>query len=184
MNRTLIPMMALAALAAVAPCRAATLKIDDAKSRIQVAIKATGHAFTGNLEKFTAKVSGASGSLAPSAVSIEWNFADLKTADAERDHDMLDWLSHKTMPKGSFRMDKAWTDDAGRKWLKGKLKIHGVSKEIAFPYNSKLEGKRLTLDGEVWIDHEDFKLGMIRKMGVMKVNPKLRIYFHLEGDVK
>jgi len=177
-------MMVLATVAAVAPCGAAALKIDEAKSRIQVEVKATGHSFTGTLEKFTASVSGSNGSLAPTAVNIGWDFADLKTGDGDRDHEMLDWLSHKTLPNGSFRMDKAWTDDAGRTWLQGQLKIHGESKKVAFAYTAKQDSGRLKLDGEVWIDHQDFKLGLIRKMGVMKVDPKLRIHFHLEGDVK
>lgn len=46
----------------------------------------------------------------------------------------------------------------------------------------------MTINGEVWIDHEDFGLPMIRlmvlMMVLMMVDPKLKIRFHVMGRIK
>jgi hypothetical protein len=40
----------------------------------------------------------------------------------------------------------------------------------------------MTIDGEVWLDTTDHSLPIV-KMLVMSVNPKVRVYFHLEGSL-
>lgn len=163
---------------------AASLDVDGAKSRLTVDAKATGHTFSGRVEKFTAKVNGDVATMAPQAVDLSWDFADLKTGEGDRDKKMLEWLEHGKTPKGSFRMTKAWTDKQGKTWLQGDLSIHGVKKSLAFPYTVKKDGKRVAIDGSVWIDHQNFGLPIIKSMVVMTVDPKLKIGFHLEGEVK
>ncbi|TAE78586.1 MAG: hypothetical protein EAZ84_00515 [Verrucomicrobia bacterium] len=169
-------------LAFAANAGAGTLAIDKAKSRIQVDAKATGHEFTGTLSDFTATVSGDDTTLAPSAVDLKWKFADLKTEDDKRDAEMLKWLG-KAGGEGSFRFIKTWTD-AGQTYAQGTIKIHGVSKTIAFPYTAKKDGSWVSIDGNAALDYQDFGLPIIRSMAVMTVNPKLNIRFHLVGESK
>lgn len=159
------------------------LPIDAGKSWVKVDAKATGHRFTGTLEKFEAKVSGDDSMLTPTTATLSWNFADLKTGDAKRDTEMLKWLDHGKTPSGTFSFAKSWKDPQGVTWAQGNLKIHGISKSIAFPLTAKKEGKRVRIDGEVWIDYSNFNLPLIRTMAVMTVDPKLRVSFHLEGDL-
>jgi polyisoprenoid-binding protein YceI len=161
---------------------AGTLEIDKGKSRIQVDAKATGHAFTGTLDNFTAKVTGDDATLAPTGVDLSWKFSDLKTGDNERDQAMVKWLGGRG-PEGSFKFIKMWTDK-GQNYAQGTLKIHGISKTIAFPYTAKKEGKWVTIDGTAALDYYDFGLPLIRSMAVMTVNPKLAVRFHLVGEAK
>ena len=162
---------------------AGEMKVDAQKSWVKVDAKATGHSFSGNLEKFAATVTGNDATLEPQAAVLKWDFADLKTGEAKRDVEMLKWLDHGSQPGGEFRMTKTWQDKAGHTQAQGTLKIHGVSKSIVFPVTAKREGKHVAVDGSVWLDYQDFSLPIVRAMVVMTVEPKLNVRFHLEGDV-
>jgi polyisoprenoid-binding protein YceI len=176
-----IPLFFLSYLPVVAT--AATLDVDQEKSRIQVDAKATGHAFTGTLEKFTASVEGDASSIKPKSFNLEWNFKDLKTDDDKRDKEMLAWLGGGD-PKGKFVFEKSWTDDKGADHAMGKLTINGVEKSVSFPFTTKKEGDWVTIDGKAGLDYEDFKLPIIRAMVVMTVDPKLTVRFHIVGQIK
>lgn len=158
---------------------AGELKVDQEKSRVQVDAKATGHSFTGTLEKYEVKVEGDEVSLEPKSCRLSWKFEDLKTGDGKRDKEMLKWLGGGS-PEGSFRFIKMWKD-GGQLKAQGELKIHGVSKVVAFPYAVKKDGEWVTIDGTVEMDYEDFGLPIIRAMAVMTVDPKLEVRFHLVG---
>lgn len=175
-----LPVLAICVASAT---HAATLEIDPGRSRIQVDAKATGHAFTGTLQKFTATVAGDSASLAPSAFSLKWNFTDLDTADDDRDKEMIKWLGGGT-PKGSFQFVKSWTDAKGVANAQGTLTINGVSKTISFPYTAKKDGDWVTISGKASMDYKNFSLPIIRSMAVMTVDPKLTVRFHVVGKVK
>lgn len=162
---------------------AATLEVDKDRSRIQVDAKATGHNFTGNLTKYTIKAAGDAASRKPSELSLSWDFNDLDTADEKRDKEMIKWLGGGT-PKGSFKFLKCWDETAAGGSAQGSLTINGVSKTIAFPYTVKQDGDWVTVDGKVTIDHQNFKLPIIRAMAVMTVDPMLTIRFHVVGKVK
>jgi polyisoprenoid-binding protein YceI len=183
MNSNKLYGMALVA-AMITPALAGTLSVDPAKSWVHVDAKSTGHDFTGKLDKFTASVTGDNATLTPAEATLSWDFADLKTGDGDRDKEMLSWLDHGKNPGGSFKMTKTWKDGKGTSWAQGSLKIHGISKSVAFPLSVKKDGGHVSIGGEVWIDHQDFNLPVITKMVVMTVDPKLKISFHLEGAVK
>ena len=162
---------------------AATLEVDAGQSRIQVDAKATGHGFTGVLEKYTLKGAGDGGTLDPAALDLRWNFADLKTGDTKRDAEMIKWLGGGSS-LGSFKFVKSWTDAQGATQAQGTLTIHGVSKTVAFPYTAKKAGDKVTLDGKVSIDYQNFNLPVVRAMLVMTVDPQLVVGFHVVGKVK
>ncbi|MGA0845107.1 MAG: YceI family protein [Luteolibacter sp.] len=182
MKTKLVTALITCLLFAVSHGHAAELKVDPARSRIQVDAKATGHRFTGTLKRFEAKASGNASNLIPELFQLDWKFSDLDTDNDDRDAQMLDWLGNK-QATGSFKFIKSWTDEKGRSHAMGELKINGLTKRISFPYEVKRDGDWLTVDGQVWMDHRDFKLPIIRSMAVMTVNPKLLIRFHLVGKI-
>jgi len=175
-----IPLALLCSLfAATLPASAASLKVDKERSRIQVDAKATGHTFTGTLADYQATVSGNESTLEPTGVKLTWKFSDLKTGEEKRDKEMIQWLGGGG-PTGSFEFNKTWKD-GGKTYAQGTLKIHGVSKTIAFPYTAKRSGDWVTIDGTASLDYTDFGLPIISTMAVMKVNPVLSVRFHLVG---
>ena len=172
-----------AAIALIAAAQAASLEVDKGRSRIQVDAKATGHKFTGTLKDYTASVSGDAASLKPEGFELKWNFKDLDTDDAKRDVEMIKWLGGGN-PQGSFKFTKSWTGKDGTPQGMGTLTIHGVSKEISFPYTVKKDGDWVTIDGKVTMDYQNFSLPVIRAMVVMTVDPELVVRFHVVGKVK
>ncbi len=171
-----------AAIALIAAAQAASLEVDKGRSRIQVDAKATGHSFTGTLKDYSATVSGDASTLKPQSFVLEWRFKNLDTNDKKRDAEMLHWLQNQEA-KGSFKFDKSWTEKDGLHAM-GTLTIHGVSKTVSFPYTVGKEGDWVTIDGDVWLDYQNFKLPVIRAMAVMTVDPKLHVRFHIVGKVK
>ena len=161
----------------------ATLEVDKGRSRIQVDAKATGHKFTGTLKDYTASVSGDAASLKPDGFELKWSFKNLDTDDAKRDAEMIKWLGGGD-PKGSFKFTKSWTGKDGSQHGTGTLTIHGVSKEVSFPYTARKDGEWVTIDGQVTMDYQNFSLPIIRSMMVMTVDPKLVVRFHVVGKVK
>lgn len=161
---------------------AASLEVDKSRSRIQVDAKATGHRFTGNLKSYQVEVEGDAETLDPKSFELNWKFKDLDTDDQKRDAEMLKWLGSND-EKGSFKLDKAWTDEKGVEHGTGTLTIHGVSKSISFPYTAKKDGEWVTIDGKVSMDYRNFDLPVIRAMAVMTVDPQLVVRFHVVGKI-
>lgn len=184
MKLAFLPCLAALFVAPGLTCSGADLKVDAAQSWVKFNASATGHAFDGSLKKFDAKVSGNPATLEPASASLDWDFSDLDTKDGKRDAEMLKWLDHGKTPKGSFKMSKPWTAKDGKTWVQGNLTIHGVSKTIAFPLTTSKNGDHVKIDGEVWLDYQDFSLPIIKSLAVMTVDPKLKVSFHLEGDAK
>jgi polyisoprenoid-binding protein YceI len=174
----------LAAVWAMASLASAgTLNVDQQASWLKVDVKATAHSFTGGLDKFEATVVGDDTTLEPKTAVLRWNFSDLNTGDDKRDKEMVKWLETGSHPKGEFRMNKTWKD-GGKTYAQGVLSIHGVTKTVSFPVTAKRDGDKVAIDGEVWLDYQDFSLPIIRMMAVMTVDPKLKVRFHLVGSVK
>lgn len=170
-------------ICAATVARSGTLEVDPARSRIQVDAKATGHGFTGTLEKYVVTASGDGTTGKPEDLKLAWDFNDLKTADEKRDKEMLKWLGGGK-PKGSFSFTKSWDEKPAGGKAQGKLTINGVSKDVSFPYTLKRDGEWVTIEGKVAMDHQDFKLPLIRAMAVMTVDPKLVVRFHIVGKVR
>ena len=180
---TPICLAAAAILVAVHSAGAETLEVDKQRSRIQVDASATGHRFTGTLADFTATGSGSPATLDPSGFKLQWHFRDLKTGDDKRDHEMIKWLGGGDQ-MGSFTFTKCWTGKDGGKNAMGSLTIHGVSKDLTFPFTIRADGDWVTVDGTARIDYKNFGLPVIRSMGFMTVDPKLAVRFHVVGKVK
>lgn len=178
-----IALSVLSLVLGVHETKAASLEVDKSRSRIQVDAKATGHRFTGNLKSYEVDVEGDANSLDPKSFKLNWKFKDLDTDDAKRDAEMLKWLGSDD-EKGSFKLDKAWIDEKGAPHGAGTLTIHGVSKNISFPYTAKKDGDWVTIDGEVSMDYRNFDLPVIRALAVMTVDPQLVVRFHVVGKIK
>ncbi len=166
-----------------ASTRAASMEVDTDRSRIQADAKATGHEFTGTLEKYTITAAGDADSHKPTALNLTWNFSDLKTGDEKRDKEMVKWLGGGN-PTGSFKFIKSWSETPTGGSAQGTLTINGVSKIVAVSYTLKQDGDWMTIDGRASMDYQDFKLPIIRAMALMTVDPKLVIRLHVVGKVK
>ena len=157
--------------------------VNTADSVIDVAVSATGDHFVAKLAGFESHISVGDSNHLPTAASIRWDFADLKTGKKGCDKEMLHWLNHAETPKGQFVMSKCEVKD-GMVHVSGKLTLHDVVREISIPMSMLREGNRVAFEGSVKLDHRDFGLPKIVKFVVLKVEPVLNVHFKLAGTVE
>ncbi len=169
--------------AAFGQAAGAPLVIDYKQSRIEIVVKATVDSFTGNLDTYDAGVWIDPDTGAVSAARVAFRFADVKTGKADRDAAMHEWQETEKHPDGLFTLATLTRGESGAMTATGTLTLHGQAKEISFPASVTHEGGLYAIDGEATLDTQDFGLPIIRKFLLLKVDPSVRVNFHLQGTV-
>lgn len=175
----LCPLLALGLRAAELP-----LDLDAAQSRVEIVVKATMDSFTGSLDAYEADIRVDSASGEVGAAHVGFHFSDVKTGNADRDTEMHEWQGTRDHPDGAFTLAAIERDEKGGRIARGALEFHGVSRELRFPITVTHEGARYAVDGEAVVDTRTFGLPVIRKFMVLKVDPEVRVRFHLQGEVR
>ena len=174
----------LVALLAARPAAAARLEVDVARSRVEFAVAATVDSFTGQLRKHEAEVTlGPAGEVA--AVRFRFRCADLVTGKDARDVAMQRWLESAAHPAAEFILDRLDLGEGGAGgWLaKGRLQLHGVERGLWFPVTVTADGPERVITGEATLDTREHGLPVIRMLGLLKVDPLVRVKFELRGRV-
>ena len=159
------------------------LQIDYAQSRIEVAVNTTVSPFVGKLERYQAAVECEPNSPMPTKADISFDFKDLKTGIKGRDAHMLKWLQYSVNPRASFHL-RSWKTEQPNAIAVGELTIHGMKREIQVPVKVKRDQHHYDIDGAVGLDYRDFGLRQIRRVGLLSVNPHLKVMFHLSGNLE
>jgi polyisoprenoid-binding protein YceI len=180
------PRLVLAAaallVAAVLPAAEEPLKIDRERSFVDVDVKATVDSFTGRLEKYQATVTADAATKKIRTARFEFRFADLKTGKPDRDAKMLEWLGSGDAT-GTFELGVLALTPDGQGQANGKLTFHGVTERVEFPVTIARADRTYTIRGEVALDYRHWGLKVIRTMGVLKVDPGVRVRFQMVGDL-
>lgn len=176
------PAGCLAAILALFPVRAADFVPDPALSKVEVAVRATADNFTATLDQFAASIQvDAQGR--PTSGAFSWNFKDLHTGSTRRDKEMLHWLEHDKMPDATFTFGKLSTNQSTLLAI-GRLQMHGMTNQLAVPLSVTRHGQNLAWEGDLELDHRPYHLQKIVKLGILRVDPLLKVHFKLEGPVK
>lgn len=157
------------------------IKVDSARSYVDVDVKATLGSFTGRLDRYQLTMTADEKGRIKTAV-LEFKFANLLTGKPERDQDMIQWLGGGD-PAGRFDLGILALTPSGQGQVTGTLAFHDASQIVEFPVNVLREGDTFTVTGEAHIDYTDWKLKVIRKMGLLKVNPEVKVRFKFTGDL-
>lgn len=158
---------------------ASTLKVDPARSFVDVDVKMTVGSFTGRLEAYNAQV-GFDPAGKIKTATFAFKFADLKTGEQKRDADMLEWLGGGD-PVGSFQLGALALTPDGQGHASGRLVIKGRAELVEFPVNvTQLDGV-WTISGSATLRYTNWGLKVIRKMAVLKVDPEVKVRFKLIG---
>lgn len=158
-----------------------SLVIDQAQSSVEIVVKATLDSFTGKLDAYNAAVTVEGGHVA--TASFRFKCSAIRTGKEGRDEAMNEWLETPKYPEGVFTLASLEPTTEGYFKARGTLMLHGVSHEIVFPVSVITDRKVYALDGEAPLDTRDFGLPVIRKFGLLKVDPLVRVRFHLQGAV-
>lgn len=153
---------------------------DQNQSQIEVFVKTTFDSFVGRLEKYRADITfNSDATLARAAV--QFDVADLKTGKDKRDRAMCEWLEADKLPSADFVLTSISATGDGQLLATGDFTFHGQKRRLRFPLSLSTQGRECTLDGEVVMDTRDYALPVIRMLGVIKVDPLVRVRFHLKG---
>lgn len=175
---------ALVLLFAARPAAAGRLEVDAARSRVEFAVAATVDSFTGQLRKHEAEVTlGPAGEV--TAARFRFRCADLVTGKDARDAAMQRWLESGAHPEVDFILDQlepGKDGEAGR-LAKGRLRLHGVERGLWFPVTVAAVGPERIIAGEATLDTREHGLPVIRMLGLLKVDPLVRVKFELRGRV-
>ncbi len=176
------PFLGLLALVVLCPRpgMAARLQCDPAQSHVEIIVKATVDSFTGRLDKFTSEItSGPDARIA--TAHVHFHFADVKTGKEKRDRAMHEWQQTDQYPDGDFVLETLTSQPEGEWKAHGKFTLHGQTRTLDFPVTIVTEHALCAIDGEATIDTRDFGLPIIRMFGILKVEPEVRVRFHLQG---
>ncbi|MDD3178844.1 MAG: YceI family protein [Opitutaceae bacterium] len=173
----------LAPAAAAADAPAATpigLRIDRTRSFIDVDVNVTVGSFVAHLDKYDARfVLDDTGKIKTGR--FQFKFADLKTGSEQRDAAMLKWLGG-IGSEGVFQLGVLAIAPDGQGVANGNLTFHDATQRIEFTVLVTQADGAYTVTGETSIDYTDWGLKVIRRMGLVKVDPRLHIRFKLVGE--
>ncbi len=157
-----------------------TLQIDPLQSRVDISVQATVDSFTGHLQHCEPVITlGDDGTI--TAVRVSFHFRDVATGKAKRDAAMHEWQATDKFPDGEFVLASLAPVQPGQFKARGRLTFHGVTHELAFPVAITTDHALYAIDGEAALDTREFGLPVIRMFGLLKVDPLVKVSFHLQG---
>lgn len=166
-------------MAAVVLAQEVRLKIDKARSFIDVDVKVTVDSFVGRLEGYEAVIPpDAAGKIR--TARIAFRFTDLKTGKTDRDTEMLAWLGGG-VPEGRFDLGILALAPDGQGVANGNLTFHGVTQRVEFPVQVTRTDEATTITGAATLDYRTWNLKIIRRLLAVKVDPIVKVKFKLIG---
>lgn len=155
------------------------LKVDRARSYVDVDVKATVDSFTARLEAYDLRATvDEKGRI--KAAALAFRFADLRTGKAERDAGMIEWLGGGE-PAGRFELGILALTPSGQGRVSGNLTFHGRTELIEFPVNVVQADGAHVITGEATVDYRRWGLKKYRKLGVLTVDPFVKVRFKFTG---
>jgi polyisoprenoid-binding protein YceI len=157
-----------------------TLTIDDAQSRMEIAVHATVDSFTARLAVFHPVITlDEQGNI--TQARLAFRFRDVLTGKDKRDAAMHRWQQTESFPAAVFDLQSLEKTADCTATAVGRLTLHGVTREVRFPISVARDGSRFAVDGDAVIDTREFELPVIRMLGLLKVDPQVRVRFHVQG---
>ena len=175
--RSILALLLLLPLALTAADR--SLKVDRARSYVDVDVKATVDSFTARLEAYDLRATVDERGRVKTA-ALTFRFADLKTGKPERDTGMLEWLGGND-PAGRFELGILALTPSGQGQANGNLTFHGRTALVEFPVNVVSADGATVITGTATIDYRNWGLKKYRKLGVLTVDPEVKIRFKFTG---
>jgi polyisoprenoid-binding protein YceI len=157
--------------------------VDPTQSTVEIAVKATVGTFVARLDDFGGFAATASPAGRIETGVFHFNFASIKTGNAGRDRDMNAWQQTDKYPEVGFTLIALEPVAGGNPIARGRLRFHGVERLVRFPISVEAEDRTITLDGDVAIDTRDYGLPIIKSYLVLKVDPIVRVHFHLRAKL-
>jgi polyisoprenoid-binding protein YceI len=161
----------------------APLAVDKAHSEFDFEVKATMHSFTGKVSDYDAQLVADAETQTIKEARVRFSFAAAQTGDKKRDREMLEWEENSQYPDVVFVLSSLAAAGQGRYNAVGQLTFHGVTKVVSFPVALSVTNEHTySVDGDTDIDVREYGLPIIRKFGMLKVQPVVKVRFHLQAS--
>jgi len=157
------------------------LKVDPARSYVDVDVSSTTDDFTAHLDAYALRANVDDKGRIKTA-TLTFRFADLKTGKPERDKKMLEWLGGDETT-GKFDLGILALTPDGQGQANGNLTFHNATALVEFPVNVSKAGGTYTITGEASVDYRNWQLKVIKIAMVLKVDPVVKIRFKFTGEV-
>jgi polyisoprenoid-binding protein YceI len=158
------------------------LVLEPEQSRIEIAVKATVDSFVGRLVAYDPEIVVADDGTI-SRARVAFHFRDVQTGKESRDKAMHKWQETNAHPDGLFVLTSLDPGVGATATARGRLSLHGMTRDLEFPISINRDGARLAIDGEAAIDTREFGLPAIRVFALLRVNPVVHVRFHLQGTL-
>lgn len=180
----LAALLAFCSLPAALPAIETPLIVDKQQSSIDYSVTATIDSFVGKLANYELELANdpaATGKI--TRAELRFRFMDLRSDNSKRDQQMREWQNTEQFPECVFTLtalEPAATP--GRFTARGQFVFHGMTRDLVFPVSvSSTEDGLHVIDGDARIDTRDFGLPIIRKFGLLKVEPVVTIKLHVQA---
>ena len=179
-------MKKIAASAAVAvliasPAIAAIVKVDNAKSAVNIVFKQMNVPVDAKFKKFSASIDYDSAKPEASKATVDIDVTSFDLGDAEYNKEVLkkEWFNAAAFPKASFVSTSMKAGAAGKLDVTGKLSIKGKTVDVSFPLSVKKEGSNQVFDGSLPIKRLAFNIGEGEWKDTGMVADEVQIKFHV-----
>ncbi len=148
--------------------------------------RATLGAFTGRTTALGGRITGAP-TLAGVRGTIEAPTATLVTGNGRRDRDMWKVLEVERHPTMRFVLDTIVAappqGDSIPAELRGRLTIHGVTRDATFVGAIRHRAPRWSFRGRTLLDVRDYAIGGLSKLfGAFRMQPEITVNVEITGD--
>jgi len=159
--------------------------IDQKKSRIEYHVDAPLASFTGTLTAYETSITADPSRAQPvTRAEVRFRFTDLRSDNVKRDQNMRDWQDTEQFPECVYTLTAL--EPAGAPNLfnaKGQFIFHGQARELVFPVviSSAADGL-ISIKGDALIDTRTFGAPPLRRWGLLKVDPVVKVTIALLGS--
>jgi len=162
---------------------AAELVLEPERCQVEAEARATFGGFTVHLRRFRAEVAVDEASGEIRGAVLTFDVTELTAGRRSLDAAMVEWLEAARFPQATYRLGRLVRQADGSDVAYGTLLLHGIEHAVNFPVTVLNEGSRFVLAGEGTLDYRDHGLPLARRYLVRRVDPQVRVRFHLQGHV-
>jgi polyisoprenoid-binding protein YceI len=160
----ILPKAAVAGLAVLClaqPALAAPLKIDPARSTVNIVFKQLNVPVDAKFRKFNAQIDFDSAKPEAAKANMEIDIAGFDLGEAEYNREVLkkEWFNAAQFPKATFAATSIKPAAAGQYDVIGKLTIKGKTGDVRFPMTVKKEGAAQIFEGALPIKRLTYNIG-------------------------
>ncbi|MFZ6768687.1 YceI family protein [Undibacterium sp. Di26W] len=169
------------ALAIITPAMAAIMKLDNAKSAVNIVFKQMNVPVDAKFKKFTANIDYDAAKPEASKATVDIDVTSFDLGDAEYNKEVLkkEWFNAAQFSKASFVSTSMKAGAAGKLDVVGKLSIKGKTMDVSFPLSVKKEGNNQVFDGSLPIKRLAFNIGEGEWKDTGMVADEVQIKFHV-----